>query len=61
MELTITPDEVFHGDGRLSKLMDELNETFPPFTASPTNSIEDIMFRSGQRSVVEYLLNKLDN
>lgn len=42
-------------------LVNELNENFPPVTPSPDDTIEKIMYRSGQRSVVEWLLTRLDN
>jgi len=42
-------------------LINTLQEQFPPVTPSPDDSIEKIMYRSGQRSVVEWLINQLDN
>ena len=42
-------------------LVNELEENFPPITPSPEDTIEKIMYRSGQRSVVEWLLNRLEN
>ena len=41
-------------------LTHQLEETFPPITPTPDDSMEKIMYRSGQRSVVDYLLAKLD-
>ena len=41
-------------------LINELEDTFPPLTPTPDQSISSIMYRSGQRSVVEWILNKLD-
>ena len=38
----------------------QLEENFPPTTPTPGDSIEQIMYRSGQRSVVEWLLNRLE-
>jgi hypothetical protein len=35
--------------------LNTLDETFPPFTPSPDDSLELIMYRAGQRSVVEYI------
>ena len=40
--------------------MEDLDETFPPFYPSPTHSMNDIMFRSGQRFVIDYLKEKLE-
>jgi len=42
-------------------LVNELESNFPPITPSPEDTIEKIMYRSGQRSVVEWLLNRLEN
>ena len=42
-------------------LINELEVNFPPITPSPDDTIEKIMYRSGQRSVVEWLVNRLDN
>ena len=41
-------------------VMIQMDETFPNVTPSPDDTIEKIMYRSGQRSVVEWLQNKLD-
>jgi len=43
-----------------SALLQELNETFPPITPHPDNPINLIMYRSGQRSVVEWIQSKMD-
>lgn len=50
--------EVFGGQDYLEKLTKELDTTFPQVTPTPDEPLSKIMFRSGQRSVVEYLLNK---
>jgi hypothetical protein len=39
----------------VDKLLAELEDNFPPSRPSPADKIEDIMYRSGQRSVVEYI------
>jgi len=39
----------------------ELEENFPPITPTPGDSIESIMYRSGQRSVVEWLIQRIEN
>ena len=41
-------------------LIQEMDETFPPISPTPDQSIEHIMYRSGQRSVVEWILLKLE-
>ena len=50
--------EVFGMEARA--VMTEMESTFPPLTPSPDDTIETIMYRSGQRSVVEWLKNRLD-
>ena len=51
--------EVFGMEARA--VLTEMEDRFPPVTPSPEDSIEKIMYRSGQRSVVEWLVNRLDN
>lgn len=41
-------------------MVKELEEKFPPLTPTPGDTIEQIMYRSGQRSVVEWLLERID-
>jgi|TARA_R100000084_G_scaffold74563_1_gene33525 hypothetical protein len=50
--------EVFGMEARA--VMTEMESTFPPVTPCPDDTIEKIMYRSGQRSVVEWLKTKLD-
>ena len=38
----------------------EANEFFPPVNPSPTDDMNTIMYRAGQRSVVEWLIEKLE-
>ncbi len=54
-------NEVFGGQDFLEKLIQELDTTFPQVTPNPDEPLSKIMYRSGQRSVVEYLLNKKEN
>jgi len=42
-------------------LVSELEEYFPPLNPNPTDTIEQIMYRAGQRSVVEWVSNKMEN
>ena len=37
-----------------------LEETFPPTTPTPDDTIEKIMYRSGQRSVVEWVIQYME-
>jgi hypothetical protein len=41
-------------------LLQQLEETFPPTNPSPEDTMEKIMYRSGQRSVVEWIVNYMD-
>lgn len=45
---------------QLNALIQELNETFPPTNPSPSDPYEYIMYRAGQRSVVEWITEKMD-
>ena len=38
-------------------MLAKLDETFPPTNPTPEDSMEKIMYRSGQRSVVEWIIN----
>ena len=41
-------------------MLNQLDETFPPVNPTPDMSTEQIMFRAGQRSVVEWILNQME-
>jgi hypothetical protein len=36
-------------------LLSQLDDTFPPVNPNPDTSLEQIMYRAGQRSVVEWI------
>ena len=59
--MSISPNmlEVFGMEARA--VLTEMEDRFPPVTPSPEDSIEKIMYRSGQRSVVEWLVNRLED
>jgi hypothetical protein len=38
-------------------MLAKLEETFPPTNPTPEDTMEKIMYRSGQRSVVEWVIN----
>ena len=42
-------------------LLNEANEIFPPVNPSPTDDLALIMYRAGQRSVVEWLQQQMEN
>ena len=44
---------------QVSSVLQEMEELFPPTNPGPGDSISTIMYRSGQRSVVEWLKHKL--
>ena len=39
----------------------QLEESFPPITPTPDDTMEKIMYRSGQRSVVEWVIQYLED
>jgi hypothetical protein len=41
-------------------LINQLEESFPPINPTPEDTMEKIMYRSGQRSVVEYIINYME-
>jgi hypothetical protein len=45
---------------QLSSLIAELDENFPPTNPTPEDTMEKIMYRSGQRSVVEWVMNYME-
>ena len=45
----------------IRSLLSELEDDFPPVTPSPQDSIEQIMYRSGQRSVVEHIYRRIED
>ncbi len=57
----LSREEIFGTSEFLPTLVDELDEVFPQVTPQPTDDIAIIMFRAGQRHVVEFLLNKLED
>ena len=50
--------EVFGMESRA--LLQQLDDQFPVMNPSPTDTIEKIMYRSGQRSVVEWIIENLE-
>ena len=43
-----------------SSILNEMDEIFPPFLPTPHDSIETIMYKSGQRYVVEWLIQRME-
>jgi hypothetical protein len=45
---------------QLQSILQELEENFPPINPHPDDPTNLIMYRSGQRSVVEWITNRLN-
>ncbi len=41
-------------------MLSKLDESFPPVNPNPEDTMEKIMYRSGQRSVVEWVIQYMD-
>lgn len=54
----LRPEDVFGGDAFLPRLCEELDSMYPPINPSPKDDDRLIMYRAGQRSVVEFILAK---
>jgi len=44
----------------IEQLLAELEDVFPPVNPTPDTTLSQIMYRSGQRSVVEWIQSKLN-
>jgi hypothetical protein len=42
-------------------LLSLLEQNFPPVTPTPNDSIAKIMYQSGQRSVVEFIISQMED
>jgi len=42
------------------RLLEELEDVFPPVNPSPDTPLNQIMYRAGQRSVLEWIENRLN-
>ena len=58
MDDQLSTEDVFGGDTFLTRLCEELDAMYPPINPTPKDEDRLIMYRSGQRSVVEYILAK---
>lgn len=54
-------DSLFGGDQIVERLVNDLDAVFPTVNPQPTEPVELIMYRAGQRSVVEYLQTLIEN
>lgn len=41
-------------------MLSQLDQTFPPTNPTPDDTMEKIMYRSGQRSVVEWVVDYME-
>ena len=46
---------------RLEKLVEDINNKFPPQPIHPKENIESIMYKAGQQSVVQYIQTYLED
>ena len=42
-------------------MIQQLNEIFPPTNPTPDDTMEKVMYRSGQRSVVEWVIKYMED
>lgn len=54
----LSVEEVFGGQDLFDKLIDELDAVYPQYLPQPDDTLAKIMYISGQRSVIEYLITK---
>jgi hypothetical protein len=45
----------------LQSILNKLSEVFPPVNPTPADDLTTIMYRAGQRSVVEYIITQMEN
>ena len=57
----LSASDVFCNTPTLERLVKELDAMYPPTNPSPKDNYHVIMYRAGQRSVVEYIKAKQEN
>jgi len=60
MPTQIYPSTLNLHSEKLEKLIEDLDNKFPPHTIHPKEDINAIMYRAGQASVVEYVKQLLE-
>ena len=45
----------------VERLLEELEDLYPPFNPTPDTPLNQIMYRSGQISVVEWIRTRITN
>lgn len=58
MAKELSASDVFVGDTILTKLLEELEAMYPQYAPVPKDDMSVIMFKAGQRSVVDYIKAK---
>jgi len=44
----------------VERLLEELEDNFPPFTPHPKEELNTIMYQAGQRSIVEWINKRIN-
>ena len=60
MQTQIYPSTLNLHSEKLEKLIEDLDNKFPPQTIHPKEDINSIMYKAGQASVVEYVKQLLE-
>ena len=60
MQTQIYPSTLNLHTEKLEKLIEDLDNKFPPQTIHPKEDINSIMYKAGQQSVVEYVKQLLE-
>ena len=60
MQTQIYPSTLNLHSEKLEKLVEDLENKFPPQTIHPKEEINSIMYKAGQQSVVEYVKQLLN-
>ena len=58
-EAQTIPIEAIIGKQLDDKILAELQQRFPPINPTPINSLAEIMYQAGQRSIVEWIAQRL--
>ena len=60
MQTQIYPSTLNLHSEKLEKLIEDLDSKFPPVNPHPKEEIGVIMYKAGQRSVIEWLQHRLE-
>ena len=60
MSTSLNTLEAFGMEAR-NTILEEMEQIFPPVTPTPDWTERQIMYRSGQRAVVEWLIQRTEN